>query len=98
VSGHVFHPGHEELHGITVVVEGSSGRAWVGRYHETTPKGVVLHDVSLHDPGSALLTRAAWIERLRKFGVRVEERFVLVPTGEAARITRLPDWVEVNHT
>ena len=94
MSGHVFHPGHEELHGITVVVEGSSGRAWVGRYHETTPKGVVLHDVSLHDSGSAARARAEWIQQQRKFGVRVEARFVLVPAGEAVRITRLNDWAE----
>jgi len=25
MTGHVFHPGHEPLHGVTVVVEGETG-------------------------------------------------------------------------
>jgi hypothetical protein len=92
VSGHVFHPGHEELHGVTVVVEGSSGRLWVGRYHETNERGIVLHDVAIHDPAIATVGREPWIERLRKFGVKVEEPFVLLPSKEAGPITRLTDW------
>jgi hypothetical protein len=93
-SGHVFHPGHEELHGVTVVVEGASGRLWVGRYHETNERGVVLHDVAIHDPATATLSRAAWLERLRKFGIRVDEPLVILPRKEAGPITRLTDWQE----
>ena len=52
MSGMVFHPGHEELHGITVVVEEASGRVYVGRYHERTDRGVLLLDASLHDPSN----------------------------------------------
>jgi hypothetical protein len=89
--GFVFHPGHEELHGVTVVVEGSSGRCWVGRYHERTPRGVLLHDVSMHDPAGAAAPREEWLARIRKFGVKVDQRQVVVPDGEAARISRLVD-------
>jgi hypothetical protein len=88
----VFHPGHEELHGVTVVVEGASGRIWVGRYHETNEQGVVLHDVAIHDPATATLPRGAWVERLRKFGIRVEEPHVILPLKEAGPITRLAEW------
>ena len=88
----VFHPGHEELHGVTVVVEGASGRLWVGRYHETNERGVVLHDVAIHDPATVAEPRATWIERLRRFGIRVDERFVLLPLREAGPITRLTEW------
>jgi len=88
----VFHPGHEALHGVTVVVEGSSGRLWVGRYHETTERGVVLHDVAIHDSATVSESRERWIERLRKFGIKVEEPFVLLPAKEAGRITRLTEW------
>ncbi|HEV8600079.1 MAG TPA: hypothetical protein VGQ69_12010 [Gemmatimonadales bacterium] len=94
MSGHVFHPGHEALHGVTVVVEGASGRSWVGRYHETNERGVVLHDVAIHDPATAALSRGDWIERLRKFGIRVDEPFVILPAKEAGPITRLSDWKE----
>ena len=91
-SGHVFHPGHEELHGVTVVVEGASGRTWVGRYHERTERGVILHDVAIHDPATATVSRADWMARLRKFGVAVSEKFLLIPSREAGPITRLADW------
>lgn len=94
MSGHVFHPGHEELHGVTVVVEGGAGRTWVGRYHERTERGVLMHDVAVHDAANAELPRSAWIERLRKFGIRVEQRAVTVPGDQAGRITRLGEWEE----
>jgi len=94
VSGHVFHPGHEALHGVTVVVEGASGRTWVGRYHETNERGVVLRDVALHDPSTATLSRGAWIERLRRFGIQVQEPLVILPRKEAGPITQLSDWKE----
>ena len=48
VSGHVFHPGHSELHGITVVLETTGDVIYVGRYHEETDRGVLLHDVAEH--------------------------------------------------
>jgi len=94
MSGHIFHPGHEELHGVTVVVVGASGRTWVGRYQETSERGVLLHDVAIHDPATAALPRETWIERLRKFGIRVDEPRVILPRKEAGPITRLTDWSE----
>ena len=89
MSGHVFHPGHEELHGVTVVVDGSSGRSWVGRYHERTERGILLHDVAIHDPATAPVSRDAWLDRLRKFGVKVDARHVVVPESESVKISRL---------
>ncbi len=92
MSGHVFHPGHEALHGVTVVVEGSSGYTWVGRYHERTDLGVVLHDVAVHDPATASHPRGAWIARVVKFGVPVDARHLVIPAAEALRITPLPEF------
>jgi len=90
MSGHVFHPGHEELHGVTVVVEAPSGRTVVGRYHERTETGVLLHDVAVHDPATTEMSRADWIERQMKFGVKADHRHMVVP--HAIRITRLMEW------
>ncbi|HJR33630.1 MAG TPA: hypothetical protein VJ817_01675 [Gemmatimonadales bacterium] len=89
MSGHVFHPGHEELHGVTVVVRGASGRCWVGRYHERTARGILLHDVAIHDPATVSVDREAWLERLRKFGIKVDAKHVVIPESESARIDLL---------
>ena len=89
--GHVFHPGHEALHGITVVVSGASGRLYVGRYHETTDRGVVLHDVALREPDDTL-GADDWIARQIKFGVKIAERHVVVPISESVSVVKLVDW------
>jgi hypothetical protein len=77
VSGHVFHPGHDDLHGITVVLEGASGKTYVGRWHEQVEKGVVLHDVATHDPVGGQ-SREDFLARTLKFGVRPEQKTVVV--------------------
>ncbi len=90
--GHVFHPGHEELHGVTVALEGASGRLYVGRYHERTARGVVLHDLAVHDPATETMARGEWIARLRKFGVPVQQRTSVIPPGEAGSVTRFTEY------
>jgi len=91
VSGHVFHPGHEELHGITVVVTGRSGRTYVGRYHERTPTGTLLHDVGVHDPATGQ-SRADYLARTLKFGVRAEQKHVVLPDEEIDEIRKLAEF------
>jgi hypothetical protein len=88
VSGHVFHPGHEELHGVTVIVTGATGKTYVGRYHERNDRGVVLKDVGIHESGNALPLED-WLERQRKFGVKVDERALVVPGDEVVDMGRL---------
>jgi hypothetical protein len=89
VSGHVFHPGHDELHGITVVLEGASGKTYVGRWHEQTAKGVVMHDVATHDPAGGQ-PQSDFLARTLKFGVRPEER-TLVVSEEIRSVRKLAD-------
>jgi hypothetical protein len=88
MTGHVFHPGHSELHGITVVLE-TADATYVGRYHEETPKGILLHDVSEH---LDLASRAEFIQRTLKFGVKTTHRHLTVPTGHVKRLVRLVEW------
>lgn len=90
MSGHVFHPGHSELHGITVVLE-AGPLTYIGRYHEETPKGILLHDVAEHHDGG---TRRDFIARTLKFGVKATHRHLVVPTGEVTRLVRLVEWKE----
>ena len=88
MSGHVFHPGHAELHGITVVVETHGARTYVGRYDTEDGRGVHLLDVGVHED-SAQQSREDYIRKSAKFGVRSQHKHLVVPAEEVARITRL---------
>lgn len=91
MSGHVFHPGHSELHGITVVLETVGDAVYVGRYHEETAKGVLLHDAAEHRDSAG---RAEFVARTLKFGVRAQHPHVIIPTDEVKRVVRLVEWAE----
>ena len=86
-AGFAYHKKRQELHGITVVVTGVSGTTWVGRFHEQTDEGVLLKDVGIHDGSAGPLE--SWLEKLRKFGIRVDQREVLVPAAEVVGVERL---------
>lgn len=92
MSGHVFHPGHAELHGITVVLETTTGELLVGRFDEETSAGVRLNDVAEYRAASGGPTREEFVQRTLKFGVRAEHRQKIVPTGEVQRVSRLTEW------
>ena len=86
MSGHVFHPGHDELHGVTVVIAGASGRTYLGRWHEKGPRGVTMRDVAVHDPATNATAVDVWLARQEKFGVAASERTLVVPTEEVAGV------------
>ena len=83
MSGHVFHPGHDELHGVTVVITGASGRTYLGRWHERGPRGLTMRDAAIYDPAANPVPLDAWLARQRKFGVAVTERLIVIPNEEA---------------
>jgi len=91
MSGHIFHPGHSELHGITVVLETTGDAVYVGRYHEETPQGILLHDVAEHRD---LAGRTEFLRKTMKFGVRAAHPHVVIPTAEVRRLARLVEWAE----
>jgi hypothetical protein len=91
MSGHVFHPGHQELHGITVVLETRGSKTYVGRFDSEDERGVHLHDVSVHDTSAASVSKEDFLRRCDKFGIRPEHRDLLVPSSDVARVRRLVD-------
>ncbi len=91
MSGHVFHPGHSALHGMTVVVETAGAATYVGRYDREDSAGVHLLDVGVHDVDSAI-AKEEYIKRSSRFGVRGEHRHVVIPADKVARITQLGNW------
>jgi hypothetical protein len=86
--GHVFHPGHHELHGITVVVETAGPHTYVGRFDHEDDAGVHLLDVGLHH-ASGSASREEYLERTMRFGVRADRKHLIVPRSEITGIRRL---------
>jgi hypothetical protein len=89
VSGHVFHPGHHELHGVTVVIRTTGSRTWIGRFHEQDERGIHLRDAAVHDAAASGQTTDDYLRRAVKFGVRPEQKYVVLPAGEVTEITPL---------
>lgn len=84
-DGILKHHDRDELHGITVVVTGRSGRTYVGRWHERQPRGVVMRDVATLAAGE---DRDAWLARLEKFGVPPDERILVLPEDEVGEVRK----------
>ena len=93
MSGHVFHPGHAEFHGITVVLETHGARTYVGRYDSEDASGVHMLDVGVYDSSLATLSKEDYIRKSARFGVRSEHKHLVVPGNDVARITRLEELV-----
>ena len=89
MGGHVFHPGHQALHGVTVVLETRGARTYVGRFDTQDEAGVHLLDVGIHDAAPGQPSREEYLQRTTKFGVQVEQKHVLVPAADVATITQL---------
>lgn len=85
-DGITKHHDRDDLHGITVVVTGTSGATYVGRWHERQPRGVVLRDVATLAAGQDV---DAWLAKLVKFGVPPEERLLVLPHEEVGAVRRL---------
>jgi hypothetical protein len=47
--------------------------------------------VAIHDPATATVAREAWLARLRKFGVQIDARHLVIPGADALAIRRLGD-------
>lgn len=88
MSGHVFHPGHHELHGVTVVLD-TERTLWVGRFDSVTPEGYLLKEAGCFEDGVTEGTREEYLQKTRKFGVRVVARNTVVPEGAVRGMKRL---------
>jgi hypothetical protein len=93
MTGHVFHPGHQALHGVTVVLEARGGLTYVGRFDSQDERGVHMHDVGVHDGASATVSKEEFLRRCDRFGIPPQHRDLLVPTAEVVRVQRLVEAV-----
>ena len=88
MTGHVFHPGHQELHGITVVLETTESQIFIGRFDRQDEGGVHMIGVSVYDPDSNA-SRSEFLARTAKFGVRVDRPHLVIPADLVREITPL---------
>jgi hypothetical protein len=88
VSGHVFHHGHQQLHGVTVVVDAAS-HTYIGRYDRVEDGKLQLLNVAVHDAATA--PREEFLRRSRTFGVRVDIKHLAIAEAEVSGITPLAD-------
>lgn len=93
MSGHVFHPGHAELHGITVVLETKGPLTYIGRYDSEDQRGVHMLDVGVHDSAAGAGSREEYVRKSARFGIRIDHKHLLVPGDQVVRITRLGELV-----
>ena len=75
-----------------VVLETTGDVLYVGRYHEETDRGVLLHDVAEHRNESGGVPQEEFIARTLKFGVRPQHRQLVVPREVVGRISKLAEW------
>jgi len=88
-----FHSDKGELHGMTVVVETTGPRVYVGRCDEETPEGIILRDGDHHDEGEGGKTNTDYLQFAAKFGVFKKYDRTVVPRAEIASVKRLGDLV-----
>jgi len=89
MSGHVFHPGHHELHGITVVVSTSGDQTFVGRFDREDDARAYLKDVGVHQADHEPWDE--YLERTRMYGIKVEHRDLVIARDDITSIQRLSD-------
>jgi hypothetical protein len=86
-----FHDNLGELHGITVVVDTNGDRVVVGRCHEVTDRGVLLHDADVHDASEGGMSKEDFVRRAAQVGVWAKHKTLIVPANEVTSVTRLGD-------
>lgn len=88
MTGHVFHPGHHHLHGITVVID-AGDRTFVGRFDRVEDGKVQLLNVAVHD-GTAS-PREEFLRKNLKFGVRVDLKHLALPEDQVRSLVPLAE-------
>jgi len=87
----VFHPGHDELHGKTVVLFTSGARTYIGRWGEEADGVVHMMGVAVHEVGADEGTRDEWVAKSKKFGFIVTENGATIPRDEVEKVVYLSD-------
>jgi hypothetical protein len=91
MSGHVFHPGHDEWHGQTVVVMTGGKLTLIGRWDAVQEGTLLMRDAAVHDATDSDESREDWVARLAKYGIPAEHLTYTLPHAEVEQVIRLRD-------
>lgn len=86
-----FHTDKSALHGITVVVDTTGPKVYVGRCDDEDSEKVILLDADVHEDGANGRTKQQYIDRATKFGVWKKLDHIVIPRAEVASMYRLGD-------
>ena len=89
-TGAVFHEGHDDLHGFTVVIEAGSV-TWVGRWDSEADGRIRMVGVVRHQDGEDGLTTQEFIERIARTGFQEALPQAVVERGGVVRVRKLGD-------
>ncbi len=84
-----FHQHKGELHGITVVVDTSGDKIFVGRCDEVHEDRVVLLNVDEHRDGDDGRSKDEYVARAAKFGIWKKFDRLVIPRREVISVRRL---------
>lgn len=84
-----FHTDKSALHGITVVVDTTGPKVFVGRCEDEDDEKVILLDADVHADGQNGRSKSDYVKRAAKFGVWKMHDRVVIPRAEVASIIRL---------
>ncbi len=86
-----FHSHKGELHGITVVVDTTGPRIFVGRCWEMNDEQVVLLDVDEHEDGQDGRSKEEFVRQAAKVGVWKKHDQVALPMSSVVSVSKLGD-------
>lgn len=87
----VFHPGHDEYHGQTVVLFTDGPRTYVGRWNAREGDTITMMGASVHDAVESAQERDDWVAQVKTFGFGAEHASLAVPAADVTRVVYLRD-------
>ena len=87
------HPGHDALHGFTVVLFSAGPSTWIGRWQEEQAGMIRLADACEHRDGEGGLSKDAFLREIARTGPRPAQPLLEVPRRLVTAVKTLGDVV-----
>ena len=91
MSGATFHPNHDELHGITVVIHTSTPRTFIGRWDQEEAGMIRILQATMHEGESSSQPKDDWVAHTKKYGVPSDFPQLTIPREDVTEVTPLRD-------